>query len=56
MIFRSYGGYMAAKVLEANPAEIALAMSVAPVTDWRYYGMCLLSNLPQKTPCIQKDT
>jgi dipeptidyl aminopeptidase len=29
--------YMAAKVVEANPPEIALAMAVAPVTDWRYY-------------------
>lgn len=36
----SYGGYMAAKVVEANPPEIALGMSVAPVTDWRYYGKC----------------
>lgn len=35
----SYGGYMAAKVIEANPKEISLGMSVAPVIDWRYYGM-----------------
>jgi hypothetical protein len=46
---------MAAKVLEANPPEIALAMSVAPVTDWRYYGMLLLSNILRQILFIQKD-
>jgi dipeptidyl aminopeptidase len=28
---------MAAKVLEANTGVISLGVSVAPVTDWRYY-------------------
>ncbi|EGF80903.1 hypothetical protein BATDEDRAFT_34941 [Batrachochytrium dendrobatidis JAM81] len=33
----SYGGYMAAKCIEANSGVFALGMSVAPVTDWRFY-------------------
>ncbi|KAG9010682.1 hypothetical protein FRB94_010159 [Tulasnella sp. JGI-2019a] len=33
----SYGGFMAAKVLEANAGIHSLAMSVAPVTSWRLY-------------------
>lgn len=34
----SYGGYMAAKVLEADSGVFSMAMSVAPVTDWLFYG------------------
>ncbi|KIY67818.1 dipeptidyl aminopeptidase [Cylindrobasidium torrendii FP15055 ss-10] len=33
----SYGGYMAAKVVEKAAGVHTLAMSVAPVTDWRLY-------------------
>ncbi|SCZ93927.1 BZ3500_MvSof-1268-A1-R1_Chr6-3g08994 [Microbotryum saponariae] len=33
----SYGGYLTAKVAETNSSLFTLAMSVAPVTDWRYY-------------------
>ncbi|KAH8104292.1 dipeptidyl aminopeptidase [Phellopilus nigrolimitatus] len=33
----SYGGFMSAKVLEANAGIHSLAMSVAPVTSWRLY-------------------
>ncbi|KAI9493226.1 dipeptidyl peptidase IV N-terminal region-domain-containing protein [Zychaea mexicana] len=34
----SYGGYMASKVIESNDGVFSTGMSVAPVTDWRYYG------------------
>ncbi|RKP14939.1 dipeptidyl peptidase IV N-terminal region-domain-containing protein, partial [Piptocephalis cylindrospora] len=33
----SYGGFMSAKVVEANSGVFAAAMSVAPVTDWHFY-------------------
>ncbi|KAJ7281993.1 dipeptidyl aminopeptidase [Mycena rebaudengoi] len=33
----SYGGFMAAKVVEADAGIHSLAMSVAPVTSWRLY-------------------
>lgn len=33
----SYGGYMTLKTLEAYSDLFTLGMSVAPVTDWRYY-------------------
>ena len=33
----SYGGYMAAKIVEKSAGVHTLAMSVAPVTDWRLY-------------------
>ncbi|KAF8585399.1 dipeptidyl aminopeptidase [Ramaria rubella] len=33
----SYGGFMAAKVTEANAGIHSLAMSVAPVSSWRLY-------------------
>jgi len=33
----SYGGFMSAKVVEANAGIHSLAMSVAPVTSWRLY-------------------
>lgn len=33
----SYGGYLAAKVIETNSTAFSLGISVAPVTDWRYY-------------------
>ncbi|KAG0222716.1 hypothetical protein BGX31_008912 [Mortierella sp. GBA43] len=33
----SYGGFMAAKVTEANSGVFRAAMSVAPVTDFRFY-------------------
>jgi dipeptidyl aminopeptidase B len=34
----SFGGYLAAKVLEADSGIVSLAISVAPVTDWRVSG------------------
>lgn len=33
----SFGGYLTAKVLEADSGIFTLGMAVAPVTDWRYY-------------------
>lgn len=33
----SYGGFMAAKAIEADSGVFALGMSVAPVTDWKFY-------------------
>ncbi|EIW75144.1 dipeptidyl aminopeptidase [Coniophora puteana RWD-64-598 SS2] len=33
----SFGGFMGSKVAEANAGVHSLAMSVAPVTSWRYY-------------------
>ncbi|KAG0077163.1 hypothetical protein BGZ90_007622 [Linnemannia elongata] len=33
----SYGGFMAAKITEANSGVFRAAMSVAPVTDFRFY-------------------
>lgn len=41
----SYGGFMAAKVVEADAGIHTLAMSVAPVTSWRLYGGSLRSYL-----------
>lgn len=38
----SYGGYMTAKVLEANSGLFAAGLAVAPVTDWRFYGKLLV--------------
>lgn len=33
----SYGGFLTAKVIEAASGVFGLGMSVAPVTDWRFY-------------------
>ena len=33
----SYGGYLTAKVIEANSSVFSLGISVAPVTSWEYY-------------------
>ncbi|KAK0202209.1 dipeptidyl aminopeptidase [Desarmillaria ectypa] len=34
----SYGGFLSAKVIEANAGVHTLAMSIAPVTDWGLYS------------------
>ncbi|KAK0243793.1 dipeptidyl aminopeptidase [Armillaria nabsnona] len=34
----SYGGFLSAKVIEANAGVHTLAMSIAPVTDWQLYS------------------
>ncbi|KAJ1328044.1 dipeptidyl aminopeptidase B [Microdochium nivale] len=33
----SYGGYLSAKVVEADSGVFSLALIVAPVSDWRFY-------------------
>ncbi|KAK4055942.1 Dipeptidyl peptidase 4 [Microbotryomycetes sp. JL221] len=33
----SFGGYLVTKIVELNETVLGLAMSVAPVTDWRFY-------------------
>ncbi|QPG98829.1 hypothetical protein C2857_000164 [Epichloe festucae Fl1] len=33
----SYGGYLAAKVIEADSGVFTLGLSTAPVSDWRFY-------------------
>ncbi len=41
----SYGGFMSAKVAEADAGIHSLAMSVAPVTSWRLYGMLYFQDI-----------
>ncbi|KAI0315043.1 dipeptidyl aminopeptidase [Amylostereum chailletii] len=46
----SYGGYMSAKVVEADAGIHSLAMAVAPPTDWRMYDSIYTErymNIPQ---------
>ena len=46
----SYGGFMALKVLEQDAGEtFHYGMAVAPVTDWRFYGMSRSFALLQST-------
>ena len=41
----SYGGFMTLKTLETDAGQtFKYGMAVAPVTDWRFYGMELLPN------------
>ncbi|KAF9038656.1 dipeptidyl peptidase IV N-terminal region-domain-containing protein [Panaeolus papilionaceus] len=49
----SYGGFMSAKVVEADAGVHSLAMSVAPVTSWRLYDSIYTErymNLPDLNP------
>ncbi|KAF9037893.1 dipeptidyl aminopeptidase [Hymenopellis radicata] len=49
----SYGGFMSAKVAEADAGIHSLAMSVAPVTSWRLYDSIYTErymNLPDLNP------
>ncbi|KAJ7623581.1 dipeptidyl aminopeptidase [Roridomyces roridus] len=49
----SYGGFMSAKVVEADAGIHSLAMSVAPVTSWRLYDSIYTErymNLPELNP------
>lgn len=46
VLFKSYGGFYSATVLATAEDTFTTAVAVAPVTDWRYYGMwlCFTSN------------
>jgi hypothetical protein len=47
--FRSYGGYASAMALATqNSSVFKCAASVAPVTDWTYYGENLKKNKCKK--------
>jgi len=35
---QSYGGFLSASVIGRGSEEFNCGLSVAPVTDWRYYG------------------
>ena len=41
--FQSYGGFYSATTLAMSNGTINTAVSVAPVTDWRYYGKDIIS-------------
>ncbi|KAJ3156291.1 hypothetical protein HK101_001500, partial [Irineochytrium annulatum] len=47
----SYGGFMAAKITEKNSGVFAVGMSVAPVTDWRFYDS-IYTERYMKTPLL----
>ena len=50
----SYGGYLTAKVLEVDSGVISLGMSVAPVTDWKYYDT-MYTERYMKTPQMNPE-
>ncbi|KAI9596754.1 dipeptidyl peptidase IV N-terminal region-domain-containing protein [Syncephalis fuscata] len=55
----SYGGYMAAKVIEADSRIFQAGVSVAPVTNWRYYDSVYTERYmltPQDNPDGYEDT
>ncbi len=42
----SYGGFLTLKTLETDAGQtFKYGMAVAPVTDWKFYGGCILSRL-----------
>jgi len=45
----SYGGYLTAKVIEANDPIISFGVSTAPVSDWRFYDS-MYTERYMKTP------
>lgn len=50
----SYGGYMAAKAIEADSGVFAVGMSVAPVTQWEFYDSVYTERY-MKTPQMNPD-
>lgn len=40
--FKSYGGYTTASVIGQGDGLFECGISVAPVTDWHYYGNILM--------------
>ncbi|KAK0727785.1 dipeptidyl peptidase IV N-terminal region-domain-containing protein [Lasiosphaeria miniovina] len=47
----SYGGYLAAKVVEAGDAIVSLGIATAPVADWRLYDS-MYTERYMKTPSL----
>lgn len=41
-LFKSYGGYTTASVIGQGDGLFECGISVAPVTDWHYYGNILM--------------
>ena len=50
----SYGGYMAARVISSGEKVVRGAISVAPVTDWRFYDSVYTERYMQ-TPQLNPD-
>ncbi|KAK4450784.1 putative dipeptidyl peptidase 4 [Podospora aff. communis PSN243] len=50
----SYGGYLTAKVVEANDPIISYGMSTAPVSDWRFYDS-MYTERYMKTPELNEE-
>ncbi|KAI0141222.1 dipeptidyl peptidase IV N-terminal region-domain-containing protein [Xylariaceae sp. FL1272] len=50
----SYGGYLSAKVVEADSGVFTTALIVAPVTDWRFYDS-MYTERYMKTTQINPD-
>ncbi|KAJ3330231.1 hypothetical protein HDU76_006156 [Blyttiomyces sp. JEL0837] len=50
----SFGGFVTAKVIEANSGVFSVGMAVAPVTDWKYYDTVYTERY-MKTPQINND-
>lgn len=43
IFFKSYGGYTTASVIGKGDGLFECGISVAPVTDWHYYGNILMN-------------
>ncbi|KAI5923472.1 dipeptidyl peptidase IV N-terminal region-domain-containing protein [Camillea tinctor] len=50
----SYGGYLSAKVVEADSGVFTLGLIVAPVSDWRFYDS-MYTERYMKTPQLNAD-
>ncbi|KAK0643271.1 dipeptidyl peptidase IV N-terminal region-domain-containing protein [Cercophora newfieldiana] len=50
----SYGGYLTAKVIEANDAIISYGIATAPVSDWRFYDS-MYTERYMKTPATNAE-
>ncbi|KAI1494886.1 dipeptidyl peptidase IV N-terminal region-domain-containing protein [Biscogniauxia mediterranea] len=50
----SYGGYLSAKVVEADSGAFTLGLIVAPVSDWRFYDS-MYTERYMKTPALNAE-